>query len=390
MKDWSVPLLHDAFAEKEETMQITAAVARAKHAPLSLETLTLDEPRADEVLVRLVATGICHTDMSMRDHAIYPIPHPVVLGHEGAGVVERVGAAVTKVAPGDHVIMTADSCGRCPSCQDGLPTYCYEFFEHNFTGCRLDGTSPLSKNGEKIHCFQHQSSFASHSLCRERNVVLVDAEAPLELLGPLGCGVITGAGGVINSMQVGIGKSIAVFGTGAVGLSAIMGAKLVGAGKIIAIDRLDSRLSLARSLGATHTVNVDRESAPEAIKAITGVGVDYTFETTANMTVLRQAIDVLAPRGVCGFVGGAPKGAEVTIDVEHVMTGGRTIRGIIEGDSNPDVFLPKLVELYRLGRFPIDQFVTFYPFAEINKAIDDALSGRVVKPVLLLPPAATA
>jgi aryl-alcohol dehydrogenase len=135
---------------------------------------------------------------------------------------------------------------------------------------------------------------------------------------------------------------------------------------------------------------VDRESAPEAIKAITGVGVDYTFETTANMTVLRQAIDVLAPRGVCGFVGGAPKGAEVTIDVEHVMTGGRTIRGIIEGDSNPDVFLPKLVELYRLGRFPIDQLVTFYPFAEINTAIDDALSGKVVKPILLLPPAATA
>jgi aryl-alcohol dehydrogenase len=305
-----------------------------------------------------------------------------VLGHEGAGIVERIGAAVTKVAPGDHVIMTADSCGHCPTCQDGLPTYCYEFFEHNFSGSRPDGTSPLSKNGEKVHTFQHQSSFASHSLARERNVVKVDREAPLELLGPLGCGVITGAGGIINSMQVGAGKSVAVFGVGAVGLSAVMAAKLVGAGKIIAIDRVDSRLALARALGATHTIHVEHDSPPDAIKAITGVGVDYTFETTASMKVLRQAIDVLAPRGMCGFVGGAPKGAEVTIDVEHVMTGGRTIRGIIEGDANPDVFLPKLIELHRLGRFPIDRLATFYRFEDINVAIDDALAGKVVKPIL--------
>ena len=363
-------------------MQITAAVARAKHAPLTIETLTMEAPRADELVVRLVATGICHTDMSMRDHAIYPIPHPVVLGHEGAGIVERVGNAVTKVAPGDHVIMTADSCGHCPSCQDGLPTYCYEFYEHNFTGCRVDGTSPLSKDGEKIHCFQHQSSFASHALCRERNVVKVDRGAPLDLLGPLGCGVITGAGAIVNSMQVGIGKSLAVFGTGAVGLSAVMAGKLVGAGRIIAIDRVASRLDLARELGATDTINVTMESAPARIRDITGAGADFTFETTANMGVLRQAIDVLAPRGTCGFVGGAPKGAEVTIDVEHVMTGGRTIRGIIEGDTNPDVFLPKLIELHRLGRFPIEKLVTFYPFNEINRAIDDSLTGKVVKPVL--------
>jgi aryl-alcohol dehydrogenase len=363
-------------------MQITAAVARAKHAPLTLEELTMEAPRMDEIVVRLVATGICHTDMSMRDHAIYPIPHPVVLGHEGAGIVERIGAAVTKVAPGDHVIMTADSCGYCASCCDGLPTYCYEFFEHNFSGARPDGTSPLSKNGERIHTFQHQSSFASHALARERNVVRVPSDAPLELLGPLGCGVITGAGGIINSLQVGAGKSIAVFGVGAVGLSAVMAAKLIGAGKIIAIDRVESRLALARELGATHAINVERESAPEAIKAITGVGVDYTFETTASMKVLRQAIDVLAPRGMCGFVGGAPKGAEVTVDVEHVMTGGRTIRGIIEGDANPDVFLPKLIELHRLGRFPIEKLATFYRFEDINAAIDDALAGKVVKPIL--------
>jgi aryl-alcohol dehydrogenase len=370
-----------------ESMKISAAVARAKNTPFTLETLSLDEPRFDEVLVRLVATGICHTDISMRDHKIYPIPHPVVLGHEGAGIVERVGAGVTKVKAGDHVILASNSCGHCPSCVEGMPVYCYDFNAYNFSGSRPDGTSPLSKNGEKIHYFHAQSTFANYSVTRERSVVKVNKDAPLELLGPLGCGVMTGAGAVINSMAVGVGHSIAVFGTGSVGLSAIMAAKLVGAGIIIAVDLVESRLTLARELGATHTVNPDKESTIEAIKKITGAGVNFTLDTTGNMKVLRQAMDVLAPRGTCGFVGGAPEGAAVTINVEQIMVGGRTIRGIIEGDSNPEVFLPKLIELYMLGRFPFDKLVKFYPFEEINTAVDDALSGRTVKPILRFPTA---
>ena len=209
-------------------MQITAAVARAKNAPLSLEEVSLAEPRADEVLVRLVAAGICHTDISMRDHIIYPVPHPVVLGHEGAGIVERIGAGVTRLAAGDPVILTSASCGHCPSCDSGLPIYCYEFNDRNFTGTRIDGSSPLSKGGEIIHYYQGQSSFATHAVIRERSVVKVPKEAPLEMLAPLGCGIMTGAGAVINSLGVGIDDSVAVFGTGSVGLSAIMAAKLVG------------------------------------------------------------------------------------------------------------------------------------------------------------------
>jgi aryl-alcohol dehydrogenase len=366
-------------------MKITAAVARAKQAPFQLETLSLEEPRSDEVLVRLVATGICHTDISMRDHKIYPIPHPVVLGHEGAGIVERVGTSVTKVKVGDPVILTSNSCGRCRSCVEGMPVYCYDFNAYNFTGSRPDGTSPLSRDGEKIHYFHAQSSFATHSVTRERCVVPVGKDVPLELLGPLGCGVMTGSGAVINSMAVGVGHSIAVFGTGSVGLSAIMAAKLVGAGITIAVDVVESRLALARELGATHTVNPDRQPAVDAIRAITGAGVNFTLDTTGNMKVLRQAMDVLAPRGTCGFVGGAPAGAAVTIDVEQIMVGGRTIRGIIEGDSNPDIFLPKLIELFMLGRFPFDKLVKFYPLEAINTAVDDALSGRTVKPILRFP-----
>lgn len=357
-------------------------MARGIGAPLLLETVQLEEPRIDEVLVRLVATGICHTDISMRDHKIYPVPHPVVLGHEGAGVVERVGAAVTRVKPGDAVVLTSACCGHCPSCSSGLPIYCYEFNNRNFAGHRADGSSPLSKGRETIHYYQGQSSFATHAVIRELSVVKVPAEAPLEMLGPLGCGIMTGAGAVINSLDVGADETIAVFGTGSVGLAAIMASRLVGAGTIIAVDRIEARLELALELGATHAINPSRESVPDAIRRISPIGLDHTIDTTANMTVLRQAVDLLAPRGTCGIVGGAPKGMELVVDVEHVLTGGRTIRGIIEGDANWDIFLPKLVGLFMKGRFPIDRLVTFYPFAEINVAIDDHLSGRVVKPIL--------
>ena len=220
------------------------------------------------------------------------------------------------------MILTSASCGHCPSCEASFPFYCYEFNDLNFAGHRRDGSSPFSKGGETIHYYQGQSSFATHTVIRERAVVKVPKDAPLEMLGPLGCGIITGAGGIINSLKVGVDDSVAVFGAGSVGLSAIMAAKLVGAGTIIAVDLVDSRLALARELGATDTINPSRESVPEAVRRITRVGVDYSFETTANMKVLRQAIDMLAPRGTCGFVGGAPKGIEVSIDVEHVMTGG--------------------------------------------------------------------
>jgi aryl-alcohol dehydrogenase len=363
-------------------MQIEAAVARKEFAPLSFETLDLEEPRHDEVRVRLVASGVCHTDMAIRDQAIVPMPQPIVLGHEGAGVVEKVGASVTKVNVSDRVIVSGDSCGNCPSCRVSLPSYCYEFFQRNFGGGRADGTSPLSRNGEKVHTFMGQGSFATHVVCHDRNVIKVADEAPLELLGPLGCGVITGAGAVINSLKVGVGKSIAVFGTGSVGLSAVMAAKLVGAGKIIAIDLRDDRLKLALELGATHAVNPSKESIPNTIKAITGNGVDFTLETTALMPILRQAIDVLALRGTCGFVGGAPEDSELTFVPSHVMNGGRTIRGIILGDTNPEEFLPKLIELQGYGRFPLEKLVTFYPFKNINQAIEDSLSGKCVKPIV--------
>lgn len=367
-------------------MKIEAAVTRAKAAPMSLEMIELEAPRMDEILVKLVATGVCHTDIAMRDQA-FPVPQPIVLGHEGAGIVAAVGGAVTKVKAGDRVVMTFNSCGHCPSCTDHAPTYCYDFFGYNFAGSRPDGSSPLSKEGEPIHGnFFGQSSFASHAICHERNVVKVPDDVPLELLGPLACGIQTGAGSIINSLKVGMGDTLAVFGVGSVGLSAIMAARLVGAVTIIAVDLVDARLNLASELGATHIINGRSGNAVEEIRKITqGAGADYTFETTGVIPVLRQAIDALAPRGTCGFVGASPAGSEVAVNVTDIMTAGRKIQGIVEGESNPDLFIPLMIEFYKQGRFPFDKLISFYPFERINDAIQDSESGKAVKPVVRFP-----
>jgi len=365
-------------------MRIQAAVTRESHAPMSLEALDLEDPRDGEILVKVVAVGICHTDMAIRDKAL-PVPQPIVLGHEGAGVVEKVGHAVTKVKPGDHVVMTFNSCGKCPSCNEHASTYCHEFFGYNFSGSRPDGSSPLRKGNKAIHGnFFGQSSFATHAICHERNIVKVPDDAPLEILGPLACGIQTGAGAVINAMKVGMGQSLAVFGVGSVGLSAVMAARMVGAATIIAVDLIDERLKLAGELGATHTINASKEKPVEAIMKITGVGVNFSFESSGVASVVRQAVEALAPRGLCGIVGAPPLGSETTLDLTHLMAAGRSVRGIVEGDSTPNVFIPHMIEMHRQGRFPFDRLITKYEFSDINAAIADSEAGRAVKPVLLM------
>ena len=363
-------------------MRITAAVTRSPKGGFSLEALEIEPPRAGEILVRVVATGVCHTDMVMRDQHL-PTPQPVVLGHEGAGVVERVGPGVTKVAVGDHVVMTFNSCGHCPSCSDHAPTYCHEFFPRNFMGARDDGSSGLSRGDEVIHAnIFGQSSFATHALCHERNAVKVDKAAPLELLGPLGCGVMTGAGAVMNALKVQAGRSLVVFGAGAVGLSGVLAAKAVGASPIIAVDINPERLALALELGADHALNGTEGGVVEKIQAITGSGAHFSIDTTANLTVMRQAVDCLGPRGVCGLVGASKMGDELALDAVSVMSGGKVVRGVVEGDADPDVFIPELIALHQAGRFPFDRLIRFYPLSDINQAVADGETGRVIKPVV--------
>lgn len=365
-------------------MEIKAAIISEKSGPFHIEQLEICDPNDDEVLVRIVGVGICHTDLAGRDGHLPIPPPPSVFGHEGAGVVEKVGARVTKVKPGDHVVLAWDYCGACTACKLGKVLYCLNFFLHNFHGARPDGTTTLRKGDQAIHgSFFCQSSFADFALANERNVVKVRDDIPLEILGPMGCGIMTGAGAVMNSLQPRPGASIAVFGVGNVGMSAVLAAVVCGCTTIIAVDIHSDRLEMARELGATHTVNAKEVDPVEAILDITCGGAEFSLECVGNPKVFRQAVDVLPRLGVCGLTGVVPPGTEVSLDMDLIMNG-RTVKGILGGDAIPDLFIPKLLELYRQGRLPFDRLITFYPFDEINQAVEDMEQGRVIKPVLRL------
>jgi len=365
-----------------------AAVVRTQSGPFTIEPITLDEPRDHEVLVRVHGVGVCHTDIVVRDQ-YFPTPLPAVLGHEGSGVVEKVGSAVTTVEPGDHVVLSYASCGTCENCRQGLPPYCADLFGRNFGGSRPDGSSPCcDSRGERLSgYFFAQSSFAELALAPEHSVVKIRKDVPLALMGPLGCGIQTGAGAVLNALKPSAGSSIAVFGAGSVGLAAVLAARLAGCGTLIAVDLNDERLNVARECGATHTINAGQEDAVAVIQSLTGDGVQYSLECTGLPAVARQAVDALRLTGVCGIIGVSPLGTEFTLDMNGVLFG-RTVRGIIEGDSVPSVFIPKLVDLYHAGRFPFDQLIREYSFDQINEAIRDSEEGRVIKAVLRPGPAA--
>ncbi len=363
-------------------MKIKAAIIEEKSGPFVLEELDLDAPGADDVLVRIKGAGICHTDLVCRDQ-YFPVPLPCVFGHEGSGIVEAVGAGVTDVAVGDHVVLSYDNCGKCPPCMQGLPGYCLELYAHNFLGTRADGTTALHRHDGAVvhgHFFQ-QSSFATLAIAKARNTVVVDRDVPIELLGPLGCGVQTGAGAVMNSLRPQAGTSIALFGAGSVGLSAIMAAHLVGCATIVAVDRNPDRVALAKELGATHGVNPADGDPVEAVRAVTAGGAQFSLECTGLPKVLRQAVDCLTLTGTCGLIGVSPLGTEAALDMNAILFG-RGVRGIIEGDSVPRIFIPRLIALYKAGRFPFDKLIRFYPLEAINDAVRDTESGKVLKAVV--------
>lgn len=361
-------------------MKIKAAVVYELSGPFIIEELELDDPRDDEVLVRVAGTGLCNTDLAFRDGAL-PVEFPVVLGHEGAGVVEKAGKRVTKVQPGDHVVMTFYHCGRCAQCKKGEPVRCELFMPGVFAGKRFDGTPTITKNGETINAvFFNQSSFASHALANELNVVKVDKGVPLENLGPLGCAIQTGAGGVINSLKAEPGSSIAVFGTGSVGMSAILAAVLSGCNTIIAVDVMEDRLNKARELGATHTVNSAQNDPIEAINKIKPNGLDYSLDCTGIPAVINKAVNSVRDGGTCGLIGLPGEDNVAHLEIHTLLH--RTVYGVTEGDSVPDVFIPKLIELYKAGKFPIDKMITYYKLEDINQAVEDSRSGKALKAIL--------
>ena len=366
------------------TITATAAICHGADVPFAFEAVELDDLRAEEVLVRVVACGVCHTDMAVRDGQL-PVPLPVVLGHEGAGFVEAVGSAVTSVAPGDRVVMSFNSCGHCPSCDVDAPTYCYRFFPYNWSGVRPDGSPTMTISGAPMNAsFFGQSSFATYAIATQRNVVRIPERAaalPLERLAPLGCGLMTGAGAVLRSMQVRAGLPIAVFGTGTVGMAAIMAAKIAGADPIIAVDLNDDRLKLARELGATHAFS-GRDGAIDKIRALCPDGLGYAFDTTGIKAIIEDAWSLLAPKGICGIVGASDPAAELRFNEAAFMGGGRRVMGILGGDSDLQGFLIELLDHHLAGRFPFERLIGYFDFARINEAIHASETGEVVKPVL--------
>jgi aryl-alcohol dehydrogenase len=366
-------------------MEIIAAVVREKSGPFVIDRFELSAPRPDEILVRIIASGMCQTDLHGRD-GYYHTPYPAVYGHEGAGVAAAVGKDVNKFAPGDHVVISFPWCGACPNCRRQMQSHCMKSFDLKMRGTRTDGSTPMSKSGALVYgAFFQQSSFATYAIANERYAVKVRKDAPLELLGPFACSVQTGAGAVLNSMQPKPGDAIAVFGVGAVGLSGLMAAKFVGCDPIIAVDVHDHRLALARELGATHVINhANRADVVTEIRNITGDGVRFSLETSARPAVLREAVEALMPAGTCVLLGSAQSGVEVSLDMPFLQFG-RVLRGVIQGESRPAEFIPKLVDLLMQGKMPVDRMMTFYPLAEINRAAEESTRGATIKPILRMP-----
>ncbi|MGA2891466.1 MAG: NAD(P)-dependent alcohol dehydrogenase [Xanthobacteraceae bacterium] len=366
-------------------MQIKAAVVSERSGSFVIDTMELCEPRADELIVRVVASGMCQTDLHGRD-GYYANPYPGVFGHEGSGVVHAVGSAVRSLAPGDHVVMSFPWCGCCPNCAEERHSYCVHARDLKMSGTRADGSTLLSKNGAPVYsAFFQQSSFGTFALTQERYAVKVRKDAPLELLGPLACSGQTGAGAVLNVMKPKPGDSFAVFGVGAVGLSALMAAKIAGCDPIIAVDVHAHRLALAAALGATHTIDHgDCSEVVSQIRAIAPTGVRYSVDTSALPVVFREATEALMPGGTCVLLGSARKGNEVSLEMPFLQEG-RVVRGVIQGDSFPKNFIPRLVDLMMDGKFPIEKMIKFYDFADINLAAEESSAGIAIKPVLRMP-----
>ncbi len=365
-------------------MRMKAAVLWDDSGKFQINEVELAEPKSNEVLVKIAGTGVCHTDTTVIDRSV-PIPLPAIVGHEGSGVVEAVGSEVKGVKPGDKVVLTYYTCGHCPACIAGMPSGCESYGPVNFGGHHGDWTHRLSTvDGKEISTFFAQSSFAEYAVVDQRACIVIDdADVDVALLGPLGCGIMTGAGAVCNTLAPRVGDSIAIFGCGGVGLSAVMMAKAMGCTTIIGVDAVPSRLELAKELGCTHVINgKETPDIAEAIKEITKGGAGYSLDTTAVPALMKAALNCLKIYGTCAVVGTSGD-KELSIVMQYELMGvGKTLKGCIEGDADPHVFIPRLVELYKAGLFPFDKLIKEYPLEQINEAFEDSHNGKTIKPIV--------
>lgn len=363
--------------------KITAALIYGQNDPYTFDDVEIADPVNDEVLVRITACGLCHTDEFGRTLGL---PAPLVLGHEGAGIIEQLGNNVQGFAVGDHVAFSYASCGHCKNCIEGRPQYCENFNNINFGGVGADGKTKLFKNGKPVSMFFGQSAFAQYATISSRSIVKIDKDVDLAMIAPFGCGIQTGAGAVLNTLKPQIDESIAIFGCGAVGMSAIMAAKVAGCRQIIAVGGNAKSLELAKELGATDIVNRKQLAEGETIaKAVYKIsdGVNYAIDTSGNGNMIKNAIESTALNGKIVLL--APTGVIENFNIGlDVLMMYRTIIGCCEGDSNPKIFIPQLVQLYKEGKFPVDKIIKTYPFEQLEKAREDSNSGKVIKAVVTM------
>lgn len=366
-------------------MRARGAVLFEPGTPLQICEVDVAPPRAGEVLVKMVAAGVCHTDLHVMQGK-FSAPLPAVLGHEGAGVVAETGPGVASFRPGDSVVpLWRLSCGRCEYCRRGRPALCAEGARVRNTGRLLDGTSRLSHRGRELLHYAGVSTFCQYSVVPEGALLRLDAKVPLDRAALLGCAVVTGVGAVNHAARVQPGDSVAVFGAGGVGLNVIQGAALAGAATVVAVDVHESKLNLARRFGATHAVNGSTGNAVEAVRSLTnGRGVDHSFDAVGTPDTARQAYDVLAKLGKLVVLGISPAGAEVRLPLGPTVVEERQILGSFYGSGNPREDIPALADLYQQGRLKLDELLTRrYPIEQINEAYAALERGEVARSVVV-------
>jgi aryl-alcohol dehydrogenase len=361
-------------------MRFRAAVLRSYESRFALEEVILNTGPADgEVLVEIAGCGMCRTDLAVRRSAGRS-PLPAVLGHEGAGVVMETGGPHTGLSKGDHVVLSFDSCGRCRNCMHAASAYCEHFALLNLFGGRKENAARFTDaaGNQLAPRWFGQSSFAEYAVVPARNAVRADPSLPVELLGPLGCGFLTGAGTIFNSFGVGPGDTLAVFGAGAVGLAAVMAAAASGA-VTLAVDRHSERLALAERFGAI-PLHAASANLSRRIQQLTGGGAQYALDTTASIELINEALRALRPTGHLALAARL----HTALPLEPgTLDRGRKISHVCEGDAVPGLLIPRLIGLWQAGRFPFDELVRTYPLADINEAERDCDAGRVVKPLLI-------
>lgn len=365
-------------------MKIKAAVVNEVGDPFEIkDDIELHEVGPTDLQIHMVASGICHSDEAIRKGDA-SVGYPAILGHEGSGIVEKVGAEVKNFAIGDHVILSFYADGTCDNCLKGIPTQCRNYGDYNLSGVRADGEDHFQENGHHISNMFNQSSFTTTTVIDQRNAVKIDNDMDLRKVGPLGCGYVTGSGTVFNTLQPKPGDTIAVFGTGAVGLAAMMAGRISGCTKVIAVDIIPERLELAKELGATHTINSKEENAVEKIKELTnGYGVDWTVDTTGLTSVITDSVSALAQGGTCAAIAVTANLIELST-WNDLCVDDKKVVGVNMGDSIPQIDIPRLIEFYKLGWFDFDKTEKFYDFESINEANADSVSGKTIKPVLII------